>query len=85
MRKTINDVAEEQKRKKSHDEHRNKFHCQDVTEILYTLKIKQYAIENYKNAYPKNNTNYAVHENTYPAVFFIVRPQTVDGGKYSRP
>jgi hypothetical protein len=38
------------------------------------LKIKQYAIENNKNAYPENNTNCAVHENTHPAVSFIARP-----------
>jgi hypothetical protein len=48
------------------------------------LKIKQYAIKNNKNAYPKNDTDCTVHENTRPVVSFIARPQTVDRGKYAR-
>jgi len=74
MGKTIDNIAKEQKHKKSHNEHRHKFHCQYAAKILYTLKIEQYAIENNKNAYPEKNTNRAVHENTHPAVSFIASP-----------
>ncbi|PIU54732.1 MAG: hypothetical protein COS89_09260, partial [Deltaproteobacteria bacterium CG07_land_8_20_14_0_80_38_7] len=59
-------------------------HGQYIAEILYTLKIKQYAIENNKSACPKNNTKRAVHEKTRPIAFPIVWPQTVDCGEYAR-
>jgi hypothetical protein len=78
MGKTINNVAEQQQSKKSHDEHGNKLHCQYGAEILYTLKIKQHAIENNKSACPKSNTNCTVHGNTRQAVSFIACPQTID-------
>jgi hypothetical protein len=56
MRKGINDVTEEQKCKKSYNQHGDQFHCQYVAEILNALEIKQYAIENDKSTRPENNT-----------------------------
>jgi hypothetical protein len=84
MGKTINDIAEQQKYKKSHDDHREKFHCQYIAEVLHALKIKQNPVKNNESARPKNNAGRTEHKNTHPVVSFIIGAQVIDCGKYSR-
>ena len=84
MRQKIDDITENQKGKKSHNDHGNKFHGQYVSEILNALEIKQDTIENNENTDPENETDRGVHEDTYPVISLTFRPQAIDSGMDTR-
>lgn len=84
VREAIDDVAEQQKHEEGQNNHGDKLHGQNVSEILHAVEIQQDAVENHEDARPEQKTESAEHDKARPDIFPVAAGQTVERRPHAR-
>jgi hypothetical protein len=85
MRQAVDDTAEHQQREKSDDHHGQKFHRQNIAEVLYALEISKDAVENGESAQPESQTYGGKKEYSNPMTARIAFRQSICCGNQPGP